>query len=157
MHRHMLATLAVALLFGCAAPGVLPMKEHGAHYQTANDGKSRVYVYREKDFVGSGRGIYILADGQRIGGVNAGTYFVHVVDPGKEVTITAENSLSDADAVNRKLVTAANHSYYIRASLKTGVWDAMPYIEIVAEQEGAQAIQGLSYQTVDSAYRKTGL
>lgn len=106
-----------------------------------------IYIYRERDHFGSARGIYIQGNGKRIGGVNSGTYFVFEAVPGQAV-IKAENTMDPKDSVVRTISVVAGAKYYIRASLKSGLWDAQPSIEIVNPAEGEQAVLGLSYETL---------
>lgn len=136
--------LAIA---GCAAPAAIYTTKHAGHYQPTDATKGAIYVYRESEFVLSGRGIYILGNGVRIGGVNNGTYFVHEAAPG-EFTVSAENLLDSGATVNRAITVVPGGRYYLRASFKSGFVDVRPYIEIVPESEGEQAVKQLSHETM---------
>jgi len=48
----------------------------------------------------------------------------------------------------RKLDVEATKSYYLKAGIKMGLWDADPYINIVSNEEGQGAIQELTYATM---------
>jgi hypothetical protein len=107
--------------------------------------KGLVYFYRESEFVGSARGIYISAGDTRIGALNSGTYFVYWAEPGKNV-FSAENALDD-NAV-RTINIEPGKKYYLRGELKFGFWDVEPHLTIVHEAEGESAIDSLTYATL---------
>ena len=152
--RFYAVVLIVFALTACATPMNLPLTQHDTHYQpNMNSGKGFVYIYRERNFRGSARGIFILANGKRIGGLNNGTYFVYEAEPG-DVVIAAENTLDINDSIKRKLSIKPHEFYFIRGSFKEGAWDAMPYIEIVTNVEGEQAVQQLSYQALFLDHKK---
>jgi len=149
-----LSSIKVFILFaiilfsiGCSVPMKLPLTEHVDHYQpTKNMKNGLVFIYREAEFSGSGRGIFIQANGVRVGGLNSGTYFVYESSPG-EVTISAEDNLGAGPS--RSFIIEASKKYYVRGSFKTGAWDAVPYIEIVPDIEGEQATKSLRYATLE--------
>lgn len=143
-----LSFISFIILAGCAAPMSLSLKQHDSYQTPPDRSKGYIFIYREKEFMASARGIYISANGKRIGGLNNGTYFVYAADSGT-VEIAAENALDNADTVKRKIIVEALRKYYIRGSFKSGFWDVMPHVEIIHESEGAQAIESLSYETLD--------
>lgn len=137
-----------ATLAACTTPMSLPLVSYEDPYKKARSpGKGLIYIYRERDFYWSGRGIYVLANGKRIGGLNNGTYFVYEAEPG-DIVITAENTLDAEATIKRRITVIENGKYYLRGSFKTDVWDGHPYIEIVYDVEGEQAVQSLHYQTL---------
>ena len=70
------AVLGLALL-GCSLPFRVSLNEHDRHYsRIPNPNLGLVYIYREDEWIGSGRGMYITANGKRVGGLNTGTYVV---------------------------------------------------------------------------------
>jgi hypothetical protein len=105
-----------------------------------------VYIYRESEHVGSWRGIYITANGERVGAVNSGTYFVYVAKTGKNV-FCGENKLGDPTC--RTLTIEDGKIYYIRGALKSGFWDAVPALTIMHEAEGSAATESLKYATFE--------
>lgn len=138
----------VIILTSCATPLSLHLKKVNANYEIhPEDNNGHIFIYRESEHALGARGIYITANGQRVGGVNNGTYFVYDTMPG-EAEITAENLLDRNSSVKRKIMVERGNKYYIRASFKTGFWDAKPYIEIVYDKEGEQAIKSLSYEVL---------
>jgi hypothetical protein len=149
-HKYVITLLFISfiVLAGCAAPFSLSLKQHDTYQPPSDGSKGYIYIYREKEFMASGRGIYISANGKRIGGLNNGTYFVYAADLGT-IEIAAENSLDKADTVKRKIMVEAMRKYYIRGSFKSGFWDIKPHVEIIHESEGAQAIESLSYETLN--------
>lgn len=146
--RHLIVSAALIALAGCTSPIVIPTTKHDGHYLPTDAAKGAIYVYRESEFAMSGRGMYILGNGVRIGGVNDGTYFVHEVAPG-EFTVSAENLMDSSATVHRTVDVQPGGRHYLRASFKDGFWDAVPYIEIIAEAEGAQAVKHLSFETME--------
>jgi len=139
--------MIAATLTACTTPMSLPLVSHEDPYKTVRSpGKGLIYIYRERDFQWSGRGIYVLANEKRIGGLNNGTYFVYEADPG-DIVIAAESTLYE-EAAKRRITVIENGKYYLRGSFKERVWDGMPYIEIVNDFEGEQAVQLLHYQTL---------
>ena len=132
---------------GCATPMVVALKKGPQQYVPSGDpNKGFIYVYREREGFGCLRGIYVTANGKRVGGVNSGTYFVYEADPGDTV-ISVENWL--AQNPSRKIKVEAGKKYYLRGSLKFGIVDTEPHIEIVNDAEGEAAIQSLTYATMD--------
>ena len=137
------------LISGCATPMSVSMDTHEQPYtaDTSNEkDKGYVYFYREKEFMASLRGIYVTADGNRIGALNNGTYFVYEAPIGKNV-FSVEDWL-EKDDPTRTIDVEAGKKYYLKGSLKMGFWDAVPYINIINESEGSQAIKGLKYETM---------
>lgn len=136
------------LISGCATPMALPLHKHESHYIPSGDeGKALIYVYWEFGYIGGARGIYVCINGERVGGLNRGTYFVYEADPG-EIVISAENWLGE-DSTN--LITVeAGEVHYIRGRLV--IWgdvDAIPKIEVVNNDEGEAAVLKLKYETLD--------
>jgi hypothetical protein len=81
----------------------LTLNQHTEHYhETPDSSKGLVYIYREKEFLASGRGIYISINGQRVGGLNNGTYFVYESEPG-DVIVSAENLLNKEESGKRQI------------------------------------------------------
>jgi len=135
------------LVSGCATPMAIGLKKSERHYVPSGDpNKGAIFVYREKEFAGCVRGIYVTANGKRIGGLNNGTYFVYESDPGN-VVISVEDWLGDDPS--RTINIKPQQKYYLKGSLQFGFWDAAPHIEIVHEQEGEAAIQSLTYATLE--------
>ena len=145
-----LVTLSLSLLFpllGCSVPLPVQLNKHENHYSSdLNPNKGEVYTYREKEFQACMRGLYIKANGKRVGALNNGTYFVYLADPGKN-TFSIENNLGDEPT--RIFDIEAGKKYYLCGKIKMGFWDADPYLTIVNENEGKNAIMSLVYATVD--------
>lgn len=146
-HLFLPASIIMSLLLsGCAIPLTVPVETHKQHYkESTNASKGEVYIYREKGGLGILRGIYVTADGVRIGALNSGTYFVYEVSPGKHV-FSVEDWLGDDPS--REIDIEAGKNYYLRGSLKFGMIDAAPHIMIVYEPEGDAAINELTYSTM---------
>jgi hypothetical protein len=146
MKKIMLILVLGMIASGCATPMVVGLKKSNQHYIPSGDpNKGLIYIYREGEFLGCARGLFVTANGKRIGGLNSGTYFVYEADPG-EVIISVENWLGEDPS--RKINVKPGEKYYLKGSIKMGFWDADPHIEIVHEQEGEATIQTLVYATL---------
>lgn len=144
----MLLCLTIVIMFasGCATPMAIGLNRSEQRYIPSGDpNKALIYVYREREFMGCARGIFVTANGKRVGGLNNGTYFVYETDPG-EVVMSVENWLGDDPS--RKINAKAGERYYLKGLLKMGFWDFAPSINIVAKEEGEGAIQELTYATI---------
>lgn len=136
----------LSILSGCASPMAVGLRKSAQHYVPSGDlNKGCIYIYREKSYMGCIRGVYVTANGERIGALNNGTYFVHESDPG-DVVISVENWLGDDPS--RRVRVEAGKRYYLRGSIRMGLLDLAPYIERVAEIEGEGAIESLTYATL---------
>ncbi|MDD4877275.1 MAG: DUF2846 domain-containing protein [Dehalococcoidales bacterium] len=133
-------------LCGCATPMMVGLKKGPTHYVPSGDpNKGFIYIYREAEYFGCVRGIYVTANGKRIGGLNSGSYFVYEADPG-DIVISVENWLGENPS--RKIHVEAGKKYYLKGYLRFGFVDASPYIEWVHEEEGEGAIGSLTYATL---------
>lgn len=142
-----LTFILLSAISGCATPMVVGLRKGPQHYIPSGDpNKGLIYVYREGEYFGCLRGIYVTANGKRIGGLNSGTYFVYEADPG-EVVISVENWMGKDPS--RKINVEAGKKYYLKGCLKMGFWDTDPYIERVHDAEGEGAIQSLTYATLE--------
>lgn len=143
-----LSFIMIAFIFGCAIPVSVPLIQHRNHFNIdsvpLNEGV--IYFYREKAFVGGGRGIFIKLNEKRVGALNSGTYFVQTVAPGMYI-VEAENALGENE--KRTITVNAGDRYFIRGEIETGFWDALPRIEIISDIEGFNAIQSLTYATLE--------
>ena len=95
MKKGYFIALGVALCFimcGCSTPMVIGLKKNPQYVSSGNPRESIIFIYRDREYFGCARGIFVTANGKRIGGLNNGTYFVYESDPG-EVVILVENWL----------------------------------------------------------------
>ncbi len=145
--RRIFLLLPILLLGACTTPLAVGVEKHEQHFDTASvpSNHGLVYFYRDSKFVGWARGIYVTADGERVGALNSGTYFVYEAAPGKHA-FSVENWMHDNPT--RTIDVAAGKKYYMEGTLEMGFWDAMPRLKIVHEQEGEAAIQSLKYSTL---------
>lgn len=145
IHSFIILLVFAALLSGCATSMVVPLKEHGPYSAVKNPDKGLIFVYRESATFGLLRGMYIQANGKRIGALNSGTFFVHEADRGP-VRISVEDWIQGDRS--RTIEVEPGKEYYIRGYLSMGFPDAEPRIEIVHDLEGKEAIKGLKYSTL---------
>lgn len=134
--------LPMLMLVGCSAPLAVSMDEGASVLKTDKKDVGYVYIYREAEFLASARGIYIAANGKRVGALNSGTYFIYEAKPGNLV-LAAENSLEKP--VTRTLTISPGKKYFIQGSFKSGFWDVIPNLTIMNNNEGESAIQSLKY------------
>lgn len=146
MAKKLGLVLCLFLLCGCATAMVANLTKHREHYASPGDPNfGLVYFYRESEFTGSLRTVYVDVDGKRRGALNSGTYFVFETTPGEHVA-SVENWLEEDSS--RTIQVEAGKSYYIKGGIKMGLWDAVPYINFVDKQEGEGAIKDLNYATM---------
>jgi hypothetical protein len=141
-----LIAVLVCTITGCATPMMVGLKKEPQRFSPSGDpNKGYIYVYRENNIFGCVRGIYVTANGNRIGGLNNGTYFVYEANPG-DVFISVENWLGDNPS--RKIHVEAGKKYYLKGSLKFGSLDVTPYIERISSEDGERAVESLAYATL---------
>ncbi len=138
--------LSAFFLIGCATPTALSLEKQNSHYVPKDPNKKgMLFFYWESGLFGYLRGIYIDANGKRIGGLNRGTYFCYEANPG-EITIAAENWLQDDQT--HIVIVEAGQKVYFRAGLDFTIVDAVPYIMRVDSVVGKAAIKKLQYATL---------
>ncbi len=156
IHRKIAFSCLLASIFalfqtGCATPPNLPLNTQEGHYVSQNPKeKGTLFFYWEFGIWAIARGIYINANGRRIGGLNRGSYFCYEADPG-EITISVEDWLRkdwQREDQSETIKVEAGQRYYFRARLDFGLLDADPGIEIVDNAKGAAAIKKLKYATL---------
>ena len=132
------------LVISCAAPGPLILKSHNEHYSRFSEDKGYVYFYRETRLWQCARGLYIFADGKKIGGLNIGTYFVFEVEPGIHEFYAGDWMRKEKIL---KLDIQPSKKYFIKGDFRLGIMDVVPYIEQVETNIGTQEIESLTYAT----------
>ena len=136
----------IVLFSGCAAPLRVDLDYHQPPSASSfNPDNALVYFYRINEFFLSARGIYITADGERVGALNNGTYFIYETTPGEHI-FAAENGLGADDA--RTINLKPGDRYFIRGFYKSGFWDAVPTINIMNRLEGENAVTQLKHATL---------
>ncbi len=142
----MIIAILICAVTGCATPMMVGLRKGSQHFiPSYGPNKGCIYVYRENSLLGCVRGIYVTANGKRIGGLNNGTYFACEATPG-DVYISVENWLGDNPS--RKIHVEAGKKYYLKGSLRFGSLDATPCIERVNNEDGEKAIESLTYATL---------
>ena len=139
----LIALVLLLTLSGCATSMVLGLKK-GSYVPSGNPNKGYIYIYRTGGYFGCLRGIFVTANGKRIGGLNSGSYFVYEADPG-EITISVENWLGENPSI--KIMVEAGKKYYAKGSIEFGIIDATPTIDLIGEEQGEVEIRPLTYAT----------
>jgi hypothetical protein len=93
---------------------------------------ARLVCYREKKFVGSALHHTIYLDGEEIGDLNNGTYFIINAAPGEH------KMHADEEKDVFSFTVEAGKTYYFRTALQMGFWKGHGKIEPVEAQYGAQ-------------------
>jgi hypothetical protein len=141
-----LACLWIGLATGCATPARLGLPEEtGTKAEPVADAATLVFFW-QPGYWAVARGIYVQVDGERVGGLNRGTYFVHRVRPGR-IALSAEDWLRDEPTLD--IDAAAGRVYYIRASIDWGVLDVVPRLELIDEARGKAKIAELKQVVPD--------
>jgi hypothetical protein len=138
--------LIMPLIFGCSVPLAVSLeKDPEGCPELTDSSKGIIYVYREGEFTGCLRGIFVNINGERVGAINSGTYFSYITEPG-EYVVSLGNGLGEDPA--RTITIEVGGDYYLRGDLKMGLWDADPKLCIVDPQEGREAIKQLQCATL---------
>jgi uncharacterized protein DUF2846 len=126
----LLGFLVLAALTGCAASGppfqaVSPPPEQAV-----------IYVFRPSaSYVGSGIGLDILCDGQKVGTLLETGYVYTVVPAGRHTITCQTESLAQVP-----FQAEPGKSYYIQADVEIGIIEGRPKLTMVPEETGKLAI-----------------
>lgn len=139
-----LTVVAAAVLFfsGCASvPMTTKAQSDQAKLFTAPpEGQSGLYIYRDSNF-GTALKKDIWVDGKCVGESAPKTFFYQAVAGNKEHTISTESEFSPNDL---KLLVKSGVNYFIRQSIKLGVFVGGAKLEVVDTTKGENAVKGLS-------------
>ena len=126
--RFLIAAFALAIVGGCASvPMDTPQADAALKRFDAPTGdQAGLYIYRDS-FVGQALKKTVTFDGVAIGETANRTYFHRFVSPGKHVLGT-ESEFSDN---NIDLVAVAGQNYYVRQSIKMGVFVGGAKLEVI--------------------------
>lgn len=142
-------TLCVFLLMIFLCCGCASLQVHEGHYVDSNDpAKGVIYIAREKSWVGAGGSIYLKVNGEKIGAVNSGTYFVYVANPGRiKFTATGNGCKENLAIVDVK----PGKKYYLK------VWYRYMEncIELIPNPEGEYIVENLMFATLKTSKNKT--
>jgi len=133
-----IAALGIAVLSGCAS---VPMDTPSADaalksFPAPPADQAGLYIYRDS-FAGQGLKKTVKIDGEVIGETANRTYFYRLVSPGNRV-IATESEFSD-NAIN--LLAVAGQNYYVRQSIKMGVFVGGAKLEVVPEETAQKHLQ----------------
>ena len=132
--RFISVVLAFILLVGCAASGT-KFSETADNLAVSPD-KSRVYVYRENAYKGSGLTTPILDNGAKVGDLNVGGYITFETEPGIHEIRTDTYVVDEPVTVEMQ----AGATYYVRISQK-GFWR---FVFISSEMSQLDALPALA-------------
>lgn len=131
----------IALMSGCAT---VPMADKGTldaakSFAAPAEGKAGVYVFRNSA-LGAALKKDIWIDGECLGESANKVFFYTLVPGDSEHTFSTESEFSPNDL---KVRTAAGQNYFIRQSIKMGVFAGGAKLETVPEAEGRRQIATL--------------
>lgn len=142
MKKLLLVTVVLAsFVSGCAT---VPMegKERADAVKAFNqpsEGHSGLYIYRAGTFGGALKKD-IWVDGKCIGETAPNVFFYEEVLGDQDHKVSTESEFSPNDLLVR---TDVGRNYFIRQYIKFGVFVGGAGLELVSEEEGKKAIQGL--------------
>ncbi len=131
-------SLALAVMTGCAS---VPMDTPEADaalktFKAPAADKAGLYIYRDS-FAGAALKKTVKVDGQVIGETANRVYFYRLLTPGTH-TLATESEFSD----NNLLLTAeGGKNYYVRQSIKMGVFVGGAKLTQVSETVGQEHLQ----------------
>ncbi|TIH10490.1 DUF2846 domain-containing protein [Pseudomonas leptonychotis] len=133
-----IAALGIAVLSGCAS---VPMDTPSADaalksFPAPPADQAGLYIYRDS-FAGQGLKKTVKIDGEVIGETANRTYFYRHISPGNHVLAT-ESEFSD-NAIN--LLAVAGQNYYVRQSIKMGVFVGGAKLDVVPEETAQKHLQ----------------
>jgi Protein of unknown function (DUF2846) len=104
-----------SLMIGCVS---MPnFAENAKRFPPPEQGKERIWFYRQSRFVGSGIQPSVLLNGEKIGKARPGGYF-YVDRPAGNYVVTCET-----EQINEcRLFLAPGSTKYVRLTMGVGVW-----------------------------------
>lgn len=139
-----LAALTALALFvtGCAS---VPMankaeSDQAKSFAAPPEGQSGLYIYRDSNYGGALKKD-IWVDGKCIGESAPKTFFYTTVAGDATHTISTESEFSPN---NLELFVKSGVNYFIRQSIKMGVFVGGAKLQVVEEKQGVNAVKGLT-------------
>ena len=123
--RLCLGLLAGAALLSAQTPDAAP------------DSKTRVNVYRYKQYAGKGIRPSIYCDEKEMARIQSGRYFVVLAAPGKHV-FRSNDKQSQIE-----LDLKPGQEYYIRVEIATGFWKGHGRLTLVMPEQGSGELKQL--------------
>ena len=140
--RHLIISLALVLLAGCAATGVPFVAQDNADLANAT-----VHVYRPARAVNCCVAPYILINDEKRGQLKNGGYMSFVVPPGP-ITVEAINESAGFKSLKLTLDGKAGQSYYLRWSAAAAAgWSTTkltPEASIFQSEEAKKRAQAMT-------------
>jgi hypothetical protein len=123
-------------LLGCSPL----MRDTGAGYPASQAGAARVFFYRGVSFSGAAVAIKIYDNGELIGAVRNGSYFVHAAAAGAHVF-----TLKKAGGQGRALELEAGGSYCLSVDAERGIFTARDSLRVEDTAQCEAAIAPLRH------------
>jgi hypothetical protein len=136
--KFFVAAVGLAVLSGCASvPMDTPQADAALKTFAAPSGdQAGLYIYRDS-FAGQALKKTVTLDGVAIGETANRTYFHRLITPGNHVVGT-ESEFSDN---NINLLAVAGQNYYLRQSIKMGVFVGGAKLEVIPEATAQAHLQ----------------
>ena len=103
------------------------------------DEPASIWFFRLPNYAGSGARMTIMSDDQPVVRLKNASYFKFAAQPGEHTF-----SFSFGSPSNLKLLIEPGKDYYIKCYINTGVWSAIPVMELVEPASGKSFVEGRS-------------
>ena len=143
-----------ALITGCTRIAVSEDEERAAEKFAPAPGYGSVYVVREKTFVGMAVDIGVEVNGQFIGNVNIGTYYLLQLRPGR-YTISAYSQQAKGHKDVEVVEVSEGEIYFIQVEPVAGFFGAKASAEAIDAEYGRElVIKGTGLQKPQLVFRE---
>ncbi len=143
MKKYLLVlSLTVAWLFtGCASVDLASNSDSAKakEFTIDDSSKSQLYVYRPYQFGGQALKKAIWIDGLYVGQLKKESFLVEKIEPGEHVISTESEFGNNQILIN----TEANKNYFVRQTIKIGVFVGGSKVTQVPEEQGMQEVKKL--------------
>ncbi|MCU1716420.1 DUF2846 domain-containing protein [Pseudomonas sp. 5P_3.1_Bac2] len=131
------ASLSLALLAGCASVPMASTEQdqQSKTFSAPPPDQSGLYIFRDS-ILGAALKKTVKVDGEVIGETASNTYFYRLIKPGQHL-LSTESEFSDNSI---ELYTEPGKNYYVRQSIKLGVFVGGAKLKVVDEAEGQEAV-----------------
>src|SRR6516164_7350975 len=133
-----------SVLIGMWMASVFAFGQSATPSQTATSSKAVVYVYRYKQFFGSGLAPSVYCDETQLARMENGRYFSLKLDPGKHAFRS-----NDAQS-GVELDLKAGQEYFIRVEIAPGMMKGHGRLVMTAPEQGRYEVKSSQLKPLDS-------
>jgi hypothetical protein len=140
--KLMLVAAAMLLVSGCASVPMASQSQSDElkRFSAPPEGQAGLYIYRDSNF-GAALKKDIWIDGNCVGESAPKTFFHALVGGDSEHTVSTESEFSPNDL---KIFVKSGVNYFIRQSIKVGVFVGGARLTAVETEKGENAVRKLS-------------